>query len=140
MKFTNGNWLVKEGYTIHFPKTVHEVRQADQSVVLYAPCNWINHRGATLTGPLLTIRISSPLEDVFRIQAWHFTGGVEQGPYFPVLTEAKALDVDDQDDMITLQTGGFTLTIDKQAFGLTFTREGEVVTKMDGKGIAWIDG
>ncbi|WP_204672025.1 alpha-xylosidase, partial [Gracilibacillus alcaliphilus] len=31
-------------------------------------------------------------------------------------------------------------TIDKQAFGLTFTREGEVVTKMDGKGIAWIDG
>ncbi|MBM7679483.1 hypothetical protein JOD18_004571, partial [Gracilibacillus alcaliphilus] len=31
MKFTNGNWLVKEGYTIHFPKTVHEVRQADQS-------------------------------------------------------------------------------------------------------------
>lgn len=29
MKFTNGNWLVREGYQIHFPRIVHEVEERD---------------------------------------------------------------------------------------------------------------
>ncbi|WP_130859553.1 alpha-xylosidase [Gracilibacillus phocaeensis] len=140
MKFTNGNWLVKEGYTIHFPKTIHEVKLEDQSVLLYAPCNWINHRGATLTGPLLTIRISTPVEEVFRIQAWHFAGGIEKGPHFPALSTGRPLVVEDYSDQLQLQTGSFILTLDKQSFALQFTRNGEVVTQIDGKGIAWIDG
>ncbi|GAE92001.1 alpha-xylosidase [Gracilibacillus boraciitolerans JCM 21714] len=75
MKFTDGNWLVREGYVIHFPKIIHEVVEIDGAVTLYAPCKYLNHRGDTLDGPLLTIKISTPIDDVLRIQTWHFKGG-----------------------------------------------------------------
>ncbi|UOQ85129.1 alpha-xylosidase [Gracilibacillus salinarum] len=140
MKFTDGNWLVREGYQIHFPKIVHEVEEADGSVTLYAPCKYLNHRGDTLDGPLLTIKISAPMEDVVRVETWHFKGGQAQYPNFDVADQANTLNVADQEDHIQFVSGGLTLTIAKQNFALTFENSDGRLTDVDGKGLAWIDG
>src|SRR5690625_768505 len=140
MKFTDGNWLVREGYEIHFPKLVHEVEQSDGSVTLYAPCKYINHRGDTLDGPLLTITISSPMENVFRVQTWHFKGGKAKYPNFEVQDQHRAIEVEDQEDTVTIQTGKLQLTIQKENFALKFSDNRGVLTDADGKGLAWIEG
>ncbi|KAB8130986.1 alpha-xylosidase [Gracilibacillus oryzae] len=140
MKFTDGNWMVREGFRIHFPRIIHEVVEADGSVTLYAPCKFINHRGDTLDGPLLTIKISAPLEDVIRIQTWHFKGGKAKYPNFEV-TEVgtNSIQVEDNEDNVRFVSGGLTLTVSKHNFDLSFDNNNGRLTDVDGKGLAWID-
>ncbi|SHM98270.1 alpha-xylosidase [Gracilibacillus kekensis] len=140
MKFTDGNWLVREGYQIHFPKIVHEVEEKDGAVTLYAPCKYLNHRGNTLDGPLLTIKISAPINDVLRIQTWHFKGGREKFPHFNVLDQANALQVKNEGEFVSFSSGELTLTISKQDFSISFENQTGRLTDVDGKGLAWIDG
>ncbi len=101
MKFTDGNWLVREGYHIHFPRIIHEVEEANGAVTLYAPCKYLNHRGDTLDGPLLTIRISAPIDQVVRVQTWHFKGGKSQYPNFEVFDQGKSIELKESDDSLT---------------------------------------
>ncbi|WP_058306635.1 alpha-xylosidase [Gracilibacillus massiliensis] len=140
MKFTDGNWLVREGYQIHFPRIVHEVEEKDGAVTLYAPCKYLNNRGNTLDGPLLTIKISAPINDVLRIQTWHFKGGRERFPHFNVLDQANALQVKNEGEFVTFSSGELTLNISKQDFSISFENQTGRLTDVDGKGLAWIDG
>lgn len=140
MKFTDGNWLVREGYSIHFPKIVHEVAEETNSVTLYAPCKYINHRGDTLDGPLLTIKLTAPIENVVRIQTWHFQGGKEKYPNFAVADEAHSLNVTTDETTLTFESGELKLTVDKETFSLAFANAAGDLTSTDGKGLAWIEG
>ncbi|ENH98479.1 alpha-glucosidase [Gracilibacillus halophilus YIM-C55.5] len=140
MKFTNGNWLVRDGYEIHFPKIIHEVIEHDEAVTLYAPCKQINHRGDTLDGPLLTIRLSAPTDQVIRVQTWHFSGVEQKSPQFSVLHQSRPVQVTDHQNEIRFASGDLVLKIDKQNFGLSFYDVTRQITEIDGKGLAWIDG
>ncbi len=58
MKFTDGLWMVREGYEIHFPHMVYDVDVTEDALTLYAPTRDIPtrdivHRGATLNCPLI---------------------------------------------------------------------------------------
>ncbi|GAE93437.1 alpha-xylosidase [Gracilibacillus boraciitolerans JCM 21714] len=141
MKFTDGNWLVREGYQIHFPRIVHEVEEEERAVTLYAPCKYIDHRGSTLDGPMLTIKISSPpIENVFRLQTWHFKGERERYPKFEVLDQSNVIDLTETEDTLTFVSGDLTLAISKQDFSLFFKNSLDGLTDIDGKGLAWING
>src|SRR5699024_3891621 len=132
--------MVREGYEIHFPKTVHEIEERDGTVTLYAPCKYINHRGDTLDGPLLTIKISTPIDDVIRIETWHFKGEKAQYPNFDVTDHKKMVHVDDASDHVTMTSGSLTLQISKKDFALSFKNANGTLTDADGKGLAWIEG
>ncbi|PWU70028.1 alpha-xylosidase [Gracilibacillus dipsosauri] len=140
MKFTNGNWLVREGYQIHFPRIVHEVEERDGAVTLYAPCKYLNHRGDTLDGPLLTIKISAPVDDVIRVQTWHFKGGKARYPQFEVLDQTKEIELEEKEDAVHFMSGGLQLSITKKDFSLSFKNAAGNLTDADGKGLAWIEG
>uniref|UniRef100_UPI0024091362 alpha-xylosidase n=1 Tax=Gracilibacillus dipsosauri TaxID=178340 RepID=UPI0024091362 len=140
MKFTNGNWLVREGYQIHFPRIVHEVEERDGAVTLYAPCKYLNHRGDTLDGPLLTIKISAPVDDVIRLQTWHFKGGKARYPQFEVLDQTKEIELEEKEDAVHFMSGGLQLSITKKDFSLSFKNAAGNLTDADGKGLAWIEG
>ncbi|MDX8044568.1 alpha-xylosidase [Gracilibacillus sp. S3-1-1] len=140
MKFTDGNWLVREGYDIHFPKLIHEVEALDGSVTLYAPCKYLNHRGDTLDGPLLTIKISTPIEEVIRVETWHFKGGKANYPLFEVADNIKTIRVQEEDTHVTFTSGSLRLQIDKQNFALRFVNDNGTLTDADSKALAWIDG
>ncbi|QGH33976.1 alpha-xylosidase [Gracilibacillus salitolerans] len=140
MKFTDGNWLVREGYEIHFPRLIHEVEEIDGSVTLYAPCKYLNHRGDTLDGPLLTIKISSPVDEVIRVETWHFKGGKAKYPNFEVFNQANAIQLEDEEEHVTFTSGTLKLKISKQNFALSFENDNGSLTNADGKGLAWING
>ncbi|MDC3415833.1 alpha-xylosidase [Aquibacillus salsiterrae] len=140
MKFTNGNWLVREGFSIHHPQVVHDVEITDEGVTLYAPCKQINHRGATLDGPLLTIHLSTPMENVVRVRTWHFKGGAKKYPNFNVTDHHRSYQLDTSDEEITFTSGDLHVKINKNQFGMEFFNKDQKLTEADSKGLAWIKG
>ncbi|WP_163578937.1 alpha-xylosidase [Gracilibacillus saliphilus] len=140
MKFTDGNWLVREGYEIHFPKLIHEVEEIDGSVTLYAPCKYLNHRGDTLDGPLLTIKISSPVDEVIRVETWHFKGGKAKYPHFAISDQQNSIVLEENEEFVSFTSGTLRLQISKQNFALSFENANGRLTDADGKGLAWING
>lgn len=84
MKFTDGQWLLQPGVSAHYASEAYDVFEEKNALVVSAPTRPIKHRGDTLQGPLLTVRLSSPLPDVVRVRVEHFTGGVDRGPKIPL--------------------------------------------------------
>ena len=140
MKFTDGNWMVREGFNIHFPRTIHDLSVADDHVTLYAPCKDINHRGDTLDGPLLTIKLSSPMENVIRVQTWHYKGEKKKYPNFHVADQNINPAIENTDEEISLVSGDLKLKINKNHFGLNFYNKDKAINSGDAKGLAWIEG
>ena len=71
MKFTDGQWILQPGVSAFYPAEVHDVATEGESLVIHAPTRPIKHRGDTLGGPLLTVTLSSPMEDVVRVRLEH---------------------------------------------------------------------
>ena len=74
MKFTNGYWQMRAGVTPHYAEQVHEVEIESDAITVYAPTKKLTGRGDTLNLPLLTIRYSSPMENVIRVKIVHHKG------------------------------------------------------------------
>ena len=64
MKFTDGNWMMRQGVRVYYPAQTYEVTAMEAALTVHAPVKSIRNRGDTLDGPLLTLRCSSPLPDV----------------------------------------------------------------------------
>ena len=82
MKFTDGYWQMREGYTPHFAAQAYDIESDGQSLTVYAPTKEIKHRGDTLNLPMLTVRYSTPMEGVIRVQVTHHKGGKNSQPQF----------------------------------------------------------
>ena len=80
MKFTDGAWLTRPGLKLHYPAEVHRVQREGDALVIHAPTRPIRHRGDTLQGPLLTVRLDAPMEGVIRVRLEHYTGVRNCGP------------------------------------------------------------
>ena len=83
MKFTDGAWLDQPGVHAHYAAEAYDIAQEGDEIVVMAPVRPIRHRGDTLQGPLLTVRLSSPLENVIRVRVEHFRGGAARTPRIP---------------------------------------------------------
>ncbi|WP_067844075.1 alpha-xylosidase [Amphibacillus sediminis] len=140
MKFTDGNWLVRDGYQIHFPKVVHDYHIEDKALTLYAPCKYINHRGDTLDGPLLTIKLSAPMENVVRVQTWHYQGEKPKYPNYTINNQEQALKIEESGQSLLFSSGELVITVDKDNFTMLFANAAGQLTVADQKGLAWIEG
>ena len=82
MKFSNGCWLQKEGCECFSPAEVYFSKIEENAVSICAPTSKIRHRGDTLGGVNLTIRITAPYPEVLRVQTWHHMGLQPRAPHF----------------------------------------------------------
>ena len=57
---------------------------------MYAATKPLQGRGDTLNLPLLTVRFSSPMENVIRVQIVHHKGGRPRGPEFELKPQPDA--------------------------------------------------
>ena len=96
MKFTDGKWLIREGYELSSPLEVRDYEIGEDSLTLYAPGKHIRHRGDTLDGPLFTITLSAPMNDVIKVRFEHFKGGYERTPSFEI-NEPDNADIEIED-------------------------------------------
>ena len=82
MRFSNGCWLNKTGVQTFSPQEVYSTKVEDNILTLYTPCNKIYNRGCTLGGPAITYKISSPMENVIRVRAYHYMGEEVKAPNY----------------------------------------------------------
>ncbi|WP_067925299.1 alpha-xylosidase [Alicyclobacillus shizuokensis] len=138
MKFSNGNWLNRAGVTMHLPAEVHTLDRHDNALTLYAPCQHIAHRGATLQGPLLTIHLSSPMANVIRVRIEHFRGTRDTGPRFELCDGEAPVSVAETDEQVSLTSGSLTVQIAKRRFRMDFFGDGRRLTGSGSKAMAYI--
>ena len=151
MKFSNGCWLQKEGTEVFSPAQVYDRKVEDHQVTICAPTHRISHRGDTLGGVNLTIRITAPIPEVLRIQADHYLGVRKKTPEFELnLDKSGVLEVSETEDTIIVRNGSIRLEIGKNSWKMDFYRDKERITgsaprslsyvKTDWRGLPYDDG
>lgn len=86
MKFTNGYWMDRDGFTLIRPAEVRDVVADPEAgtLTVYGTAKRIRTRGDTLNLPLITVTYSAPAPGVVRVRIAHFDGGVERRPGFAI--------------------------------------------------------
>ena len=140
MKFTDGYWQLRPGVTAHFPVHVHEVEVEPEALTVYGPTRRLNHRGDTLNLPLLTVRFSSPMPDVIRVQLYHHKGRRLKMPAFELQPQpAPDVLIADDPKAATLTSGRLTVRIEKAADWRIEFKDGErVITGSGWRGMGSI--
>jgi alpha-D-xyloside xylohydrolase len=139
MKFTDGQWLLQAGVTASYPAEARDVSVEANGLVIHAPTRPIRHRGDTLGGPLLTVTLSSPLEDVLRVRIEHFVGSADRNPLIPLqpLPGAK-VEIENAKDAAVLRTGRLSARVRRENCELTFEAGGKVLTRSGWRGIGYV--
>jgi alpha-D-xyloside xylohydrolase len=140
MKFTDGYWHMRPGVTAHFPAQVHDVEVTADALTIYAPTKKLNHRGDTLNLPLLTIRFSSPLPNIIRVQISHHQGERPKTPTFTLHPNPDtSVTINNDDTAATLTSGDLTVRVAKTGDWLvTFEAGGRVITSSGWRGMGYM--
>ncbi|MGC4074833.1 MAG: alpha-xylosidase [Nibricoccus sp.] len=139
MKFTDGQWILQPGVSAYYPAEVHDVTTQGESLVIHAPTRPIKHRGDTLGGPLLTVTLSSPMDDVVRVRLEHFTGVADRNPQIPLQpVPAPKVAIENNKDVASLRTGGLTARVRREGWEIVFEGGGRTLTKSGWRGLGYI--
>lgn len=139
MQYENGCWLLKKGYAAFWPTAAYEVTDLNDRLKIYAPTQVVSGKGDTLGGINLTIEISAPFPEMFRVTVYHHKGIVEKGPYFPVKTGTGGrLPYSEDVEKITVHSGSAALEIHKSPFSMSFLRDGKVLCKSNVRDLCYI--
>lgn len=138
MKFSNGCWLNREGVKVYSPAQAYEVRKSDNSLTILAPHNKIEHRGATLAGPVLTIELSSPIPEVIRVRAYHFKGQVKKKPEFDIYETGAQVQLNEDESSVSLQSGNLCVKVNKKDWAMDFYNNGNRLTGTGFRNMAYL--
>lgn len=122
MKFTQGYWVVKKEITPLYAVEFADSRQSGSELTVYAPGKHISDRGDCLNLGLLTIHLSSPMEDVIKVSVRHFEGRAYEGPFAQVTDTAPCVTIEENEEEICYQSGRTKAIIDKRpgCWGIRF--------------------
>lgn len=128
MKF-NGRYLLEKP-AVSFADTVQirEVRKEGNRLYIYSlPRSADSH---TFGGPMIEIYISSPLPDIIRIQAQHFTGSRAKIPQFQLNEASVELITEEDGDRLTVKSGNSRLEIRKNPAKFSFYYKERLLTSI----------
>lgn len=139
MNFTDGFWKTQEGFNVNCVSQAYDIACDDTGITVIAPCTYIQNRGQTLGGPVITIRYESPREGIIKVSLVHFDGD-EDKKYFklnqcvsfkPVITE--------DDNFAQLISGSLKLVIAKNGgFSVKFYQQEKLITESSWRNAAYI--
>ena len=114
MKFTNGYWMMREEITPDYAVEYADSRIDGNDLYIYAPCKHISGRGDSLNTPMLTVKLSSPMEDVIKVSVVHFAGALYKGPFVNVNECGPFIEITEDDGEIIYQSGNLKAVVCKQ--------------------------
>ncbi|MGK5500241.1 alpha-xylosidase [Streptomyces sp. URMC 125] len=113
MKFTDGQWLTREGVQTSYAKQIVDTRLEDGRLTLFAAVRSVEHRGHTLNSPLLTVECWSPAEGVIGVRTTHHAGGSGPAAGFPLnLQEGHGAAATRDGSVVELSAGPLVLRVD----------------------------
>jgi len=139
MKFSNGQWMVRDGLKMQSPSEVYTHEVAPDKVTLYAPFVKVNHRGHTLDGGMFTIELTAPLEHVIRVRAIHHAGSLTRGPHHELQVEALNFEIFESDTHLELTNGVLAVKVLKKGgMDLEFLQSGAHLTACGNQSLSYI--
>ena len=114
MRFTDGYWCIKKEMSPLYAVEYGDKRVEGNELIIYAPGKHISNRGDCLNLGMLTIRLSSPMEDVIKISVTHFQGEAYKGPFAEVKNTAPHVKIEEDEEFLTYQSGNTKAVIDKR--------------------------
>ncbi|KIL48400.1 alpha-xylosidase [Jeotgalibacillus campisalis] len=139
MKFSNGNWMDRDGFTLQYPSQLHDTAVHDDKAVLYAPFVPIVHRGNTLDGGMMTIELSAPAADVIGVKMIHHKGKMKEFPSFEVKSQEPAFLTEDTDRTFTFQSGRLKTEVNKAgSWSVQFKGDDELLTETGSRNMSYI--
>ncbi|MDT8718614.1 alpha-xylosidase [Clostridium sp. 19966] len=139
MNFTDGFWKVKEGFTVSYPAQAYDVNCDDTGITVLAPCTYIENRGQTLGGPVLTIRYESPIEGIVKVSMVHFDGAEDEKLFQLNKSEGFKPTIIDGEETAELISGNLKVEIAKKGgFSVKFFQDGKRITESSWRNAAYI--
>lgn len=139
MKFNKGYWQLQDGVTPVYAVRVHETELSDDAMVVYLSSSPQGERGDLLQGAVITVRFTSPMPGVIRVQAQHFKGRQPIKPCFDFDSQQKAPATrsEQDEDALCFNSGPLTVRMNKavsQSF--EFLADGLALTSSQPKSLA----
>lgn len=138
MKFTNGYWMIREGYKIINPKMAYDFDIKEKKVTVYAPCVYVANKGCTLDGGLLTVEFSSPISDVMRVRVYHHKGALDKGPHFEINDEKLNIESNMEDEKLSFSSGNLKVEVNKKDWGVKFFNGNKFITSSISNGMGYV--
>ncbi|SFL75699.1 alpha-D-xyloside xylohydrolase [Paenibacillus sp. 1_12] len=139
MKFTDGYWQIREGVEAHYAVEVRDIRTDADSVTVYAADKKVQRKGDTLNSPLLTLRYSSPIPDVIRVQMVHHKGKAAKGPAFELQTGEANVLLEHNEQGASLTSGKLKVNISRtDTWKIDFDYAGKRLTGSGNRTSAYI--
>ena len=131
MKFTDGYWLTREGFTVERPAEAYDVRQLEDRLQILAPTRRIHTRGDTLNRSTLTVTLGSPLPDVLRVRIEHHAGAVAAGPEFDLPGAGRPeVSIDAEASTPSITSGRLSAHIERDQMQIDFHYDGRTLTSI----------
>ncbi len=129
MKFTDGFWMTRKGYEMHYLQEIYRTSCGKDSLRLVALSTRSNgSRGAVLNCPAISVTFTSPMEDVIRVEMTHFAGAADHGPHFGIHSEPVKATAEDRGDTAVFTSGRLSVEADKAGADFRFMADGKVLT------------
>ncbi len=114
MKYLNGNWLVRDGFSIDYGQSIYDSEIQDNKLTLWVPFKVITDPGMTLDDGMLTLEISSPRENIIRTKIINFKGVIDHGPKFDLnLDHQFKPNIFEDSEKFVVESGNTRLEIQK---------------------------
>ncbi|MCB0034963.1 MAG: hypothetical protein KDE51_13110, partial [Anaerolineales bacterium] len=141
MKFTDGFWHFRPDVTPYFPIHVWDVDVEPDTLVVYGTTKRLTGRGDTLNTGLLTVKFSSPMPDVVRVQIGHHKGIRAVTPVFPLhCQQSPALEIVNEAEFASLTSGRLTVRVDKGAdWRVDFLDGSRLLTQSGWRAMGYVD-
>lgn len=128
MKFSNGHWMKRPGVTVYNIAEVRSYEIEDKVVTLYCPPMKVAHRGFTLMGPLLTLRLTSPEAGTIALETTHYEGGLQNEPRFEINGDAQKLEVTESENLLVVKSGKMEARVSLDDFKIEYWYDGRLLT------------
>lgn len=140
MKFTAGYWEMRLEVTPRFPVEVHEVKQDGDELLIHASTQRLTQRGDTLNQFPISLRYSSPMANVIRVQMHHHKGRRVREPQFEINPQPVPVLIEDRVEAAALTSGQLSVRIARQGPWCVEFRAGErVVTSSGWHGMSFME-
>ncbi|MDQ2693428.1 MAG: alpha-xylosidase, partial [Chloroflexota bacterium] len=141
MKFTDGYWQMRSGVNPHHAAQAYDVTVEDESLTVYAPTGLIRERGHTVNQPLLTVRYSSPLENIIRVEIVHHKGARTVTPEFALQAGASPrASISNEKQAATLTSGELSVRVHKgNDWRVEFVGKEEILTFSGWRALGFVE-
>jgi alpha-D-xyloside xylohydrolase len=144
MKFTNGFWLMREGFSATYALEGHSAKLTShqdgsaEALHVIAATKKVTHRGDTLNAATLGVKLDSPAADVIRVSVSHHLGA-KLALKFPVSESKVATSATAAEGEASFTSGKLTASVAIGSdWNLEFVVDGKVIAHQRSRGLAFI--